>query len=82
MTAGTGPLLLVTAADCHLCGHARAVLAGLGVGVTEVPADSAEARGLAERGIPLAFLPVLTDGQRLIAYGRFSANRLSKELGR
>lgn len=81
VTSSIGRLLLVTAADCHLCEHARSVLIGLGVEVREIPVDSTEARGLAERGIPLAFLPVLTDGERLIAYGRFSAKRLRKDLG-
>lgn len=81
VTSSSGQLLLVTAADCHLCEHARAVLAELGVGVREIPVHSAEAGGLAEHGIPLAFLPVLTDGERLIAYGRFSARRLRKDLG-
>src|SRR5581483_3726549 len=40
-----------------------------------------EAATLARRGIPLSFLPVLTDGERAIAYGRFSERRLRRELG-
>jgi hypothetical protein len=39
-----------------------------------------QASELAQRGIPLAFLPVLTDGERVIAFGRFSERRLRKEL--
>jgi hypothetical protein len=57
------------------------VLAVLGVGVREVGVDSVEAAGLAGRGVPLVFMPVLTDGERVIAYGRFSERRLRRELG-
>ena len=73
-------LVYVTAADCHLCEHGRGVLDELGVGRREIAADSDEAADLATRGIPLSFLPVLTDGDRVIAYGRLSARRLRKEL--
>ena len=75
-------LTLVTQEDCHFCEHAHEVLGALGVTAREIRVDSAEARELAERGIPLAFLPVLTDGERVIAYGRFSEKRLRKELAR
>ena len=75
-------LVFVTAHDCHLCEHGRQVLGVLGVERREIETDSAEAEELAARGIPLAFLPVLTDGARVIAYGRFSEKRLRKELGR
>ena len=81
MPTATRALVLVTGEDCHLCEHGRKVLAELGVGAREIAVDSSEASVLAERGIPLAFLPVLTDGGRLIAYGRFSARRLTKDLG-
>ena len=74
--------MLVTTDDCHFCEHAHAVLAGLDVGVREVDIASEEAQALAEQGIPLAFLPVLTDGARVIAYGRFSEKRLRRELAR
>jgi hypothetical protein len=57
------------------------VLAGLGVQAREVSVDSSEASALAGRGIPLTFLPVLIDGERVIAYGRFSEKRLRRELG-
>ncbi len=75
-----GELILVTSDDCHFCTRAHAVLDTLGVEVREVPVDSAEAGTLAAHGIALAFLPVLTDGERVIAYGRFSEQRLHKEL--
>lgn len=81
MHATTGTLILVTGDDCHLCDHGRDVLAGLGVAAREVAVDCDEATELAARGIPLGFLPVLTDGARLIAYGRFSEKRLSREFG-
>ena len=73
-------LVLVTTDDCHFCDHAREVLDELGLDVRRVDAASAEADELARRGIPLAFLPVLTDGEHVIAYGRFSSKRLRKEL--
>ena len=77
-----GELILVTTEDCHFCERAHAVLDALGVEAREVPVDSADAVELAGRGIALAFLPVLTDGDRVIAYGRFSEKRLRKELAR
>lgn len=80
VTATTGTLLLVTGEDCHLCEHGRRVLDVLGVEAREVPVDGEEAAALAGRGIPLAFLPVLTDGTRVVAYGRFSERRLRREL--
>ena len=73
-------LILVTTDDCHFCDRAHRVLGSLVVSVREISIDSAEARALAARGIPLAFLPVLTDGQRVLAYGRFSEKRLRREL--
>jgi len=74
-------LILVTTDDCRFCERAHAVLDALGVEARHVPVASREAEGLAARGIPLAFLPVLTDGERVLAYGRFSKRRLRKELG-
>ena len=81
MRTTTDTLILVTGRDCHLCEHGRQVLSGLGVRAREVDVDAAEAASLAARGVPLSFLPVLTDGARVLAYGRFSARRLRKELG-
>ncbi|MEX2645896.1 MAG: glutathione S-transferase N-terminal domain-containing protein [Gaiellaceae bacterium] len=81
MPAMTETLILVTGDDCHLCEHGRRVLAVLGLDAHEVEVDGDEAAALAARGVPLAFLPVLTDGTRLIAYGRLSEKRLRKELG-
>jgi glutaredoxin len=74
-------LVLVTARDCHFCEHAREVLTALEVEAREVSVESNEAEEVAARGVPLAFLPVLTDGENVIAYGRFSEKRLRRELG-
>ena len=81
MTVTVSTLVIVTGRDCHLCERGRQVLAGLDVCAREVEIDSEEARALVARGISLSFLPVLTDGRRVIAYGRFSERRLRKELG-
>ncbi len=80
MSSTTDALIFVTGIDCHLCEHGRQVLARLDVRVREVDVDADEAATLAAGGIPLAFLPVLTDGVRVLAYGRFSERRLRKEL--
>ena len=74
-------LLYVTADDCHFCEHGRNVLDELGVTRRELSVDSDEAATLAAHGIPISFLPVLTDGTRVIAFGRFSKKHLCKELG-
>ncbi len=73
-------LVLVTTDDCHLCEQAHRVLESLCIEARELDVSSREAGTLAERGVPLSFLPVLTDGERVIAYGRFSEKRLRKEL--
>ena len=74
---------LVTASDCHLCEHAKDVLARIGhdvpLSLRTVDVESTEAQSLAERGIPLAFLPALGEDGRLIAYGRLSEKRLRKD---
>jgi glutaredoxin len=74
------PLVLVTTEDCRFCTRAHEVLDRLGVEAREVDVACAEAQELARSGLPLAFLPVLTDGERVIAYGRFSEKHLRKEL--
>lgn len=73
-------LVLITSPDCHLCEHATAVLRALGLPARAIDAASDEAQALAEGGVPLALLPVLWDGARVIAYGRFSEKRLRTEL--
>ena len=73
-------LVFVTSHDCHLCEHGREVLAELRLAARELDVESAEAQELASQGVPLAFLPVLWDGERVLAYGRLSEKRLRKEL--
>lgn len=80
-TPAARELVYVTAHDCHLCEHGRTVLRSLGVAARELDVESDDARRLAAEGIPLVFLPVLTDGTRVIGYGRLSEKRLRKELG-
>jgi hypothetical protein len=74
-------MVLMTASDCHLCEHAKEVLAQLGVDFREVHADSEEGRMLASAAPP--FRPVLYDSEgTLLAYGRLSLKRLRKQLQR
>jgi hypothetical protein len=74
-------LVLLTATDCHLCEHAKDVLAELGRDWREVHADSEEGQRLAAGAPP--FRPVLYDSQgKLVAYGRLSLKRLRKQLHR
>jgi glutaredoxin len=73
-------LILVTTDDCHFCERAHELLYALQVPFREISIDSPEAVDLAAGGLPLPFLPVLTDGERLIAYGRFSEKHLRREL--
>ena len=73
-------LVLITTRNCHFCERARAVLATVGISARELSVDSGAAQRLAAQGIVLSFLPVLTDGERVVAYGRFSERRLRKEL--
>ena len=73
--------LLITAHDCHLCDHARAVLAAISLPVSEYDVTSATADALAARGVPLTMLPVLVRGDRVLAYGRFSERRLRRDFG-
>lgn len=73
-------LVLITSEDCHLCARARSVLAALGLPFREVDVESEEAQVLGAAGVPLAFPPVLWDGERIVAYGRLSERRLRREL--
>lgn len=72
-------LLLVTAEDCHLCDHAKAVLDQLAVPWREIDADSADGERLAHSAPPLRPL-LFTDQERLVGYGRLSLKRLRKQL--
>lgn len=73
-------LVLVSSSECHLCAHGRDVLERLGVGAREIEIESEEAQELAGAGVPLALLPILWNGARVVAYGRFSEKRLRREL--
>ena len=75
-------LVLLTAEDCHLCGHGRSVL-----GLLEEHGLAAwrEVRETEPEGVALAlgappFRPLLFEDGRLIAYGRLSERRLRRLL--
>lgn len=72
-------LQLLTAADCHFCERAKAVLAELGLDYREVDADSDAGRQLAATAPPMR--PVLYDGEgAVLAYGRLSLKRLRRQI--
>jgi glutaredoxin len=73
-------LILITGHDCHLCARAREVLGSLSLQVREIDVESSEAHELAASGVPLAMLPVLWDGERVLSYGRFSERALRRRL--
>jgi hypothetical protein len=77
-------LTLVIAEDCHLCDHARAVLARLGrdvpLAVEEVGWESPLGSGLV-RAAGVALPPALYSGTRLLGYGRLSERGLRRRLG-
>ena len=73
-------LVLITGRDCHLCERARDVLDSLSLEAREIDVESSEAHELAASGVPLAMLPVLWDGERVLAYGRFSERALRRKV--
>lgn len=78
-------LILLTADDCHLCAHGRAVLDALAssglLQWREVDARSEEGRPLAATAPPLRPVLLTPDG-RVLAYGRLSSQRLRRTLSR
>ena len=72
-------LVLLTAPDCHLCGHGRQVLDELAADWREVSTDSEEGRRLAAAAPPMRPVLYTADG-RLVAYGRLSLKRLRRQL--
>jgi len=81
----TARVTLVSAPACHLCDHARRVLARLGttwpLALTEVPWHSSEGQRLVCRdGVP--FPPALYIDGALAGYGRLSEGRLRRTLER
>lgn len=74
-------LILLTAPDCHLCGHGRDVLDELAVPWREVSTESDEGQRLEAAAPPMR--PVLyTSEGRVLAYGRLSLKKLRKQLDR
>ena len=80
----TSRLTLVTAVDCHLCGHARGVAqrlaAELKVEIRELAWDSPEADVVRRDGVP--FPPALYAGDQLVGYGRISEGGVRRRLAR
>ena len=80
----TSRLTLVTAADCHLCGHARSVAhrlaAELEVEIVELAWESPEADAVRRDGVP--FPPVLYAGDVVLGYGRISEGAVRRRLDR
>lgn len=73
-------LILVVSADCKLCDRARALLGRLGLAFREIDLADDEADGLARRGVPVVFFPVLVDGERVVAYGDITEAELRRGL--
>lgn len=76
---------LLTTPDCHLCEHAKAVLARVATDhplqVEEIRLDSTDGQVLATR-IGMVFAPgILLDGKPF-GYGRLSERKLRKTLAR
>ena len=78
----TSRLTLVTASDCHLCGHARSVArrlaAELKIGIEELAWESPEADVVRRDGVP--FPPALYVGDELLGYGRISEGGVRRRL--
>ena len=78
----TSRLILVTAADCHLCGHARSVArrlaAELKIEIEELAWESPEADVVRRDGVP--FPPALYAGHELLGYGRISEGGVRRRL--
>ena len=80
----TSRLTLVTAAECHLCGHGRSVAhrlaAELRVEIVELAWESPEADIVRRDGVP--FPPALYAGDELLGYGRISEGGVRRRLAR
>ena len=78
----TSRLTLVTAVDCHLCGHARSVAhrlaAELKLEIEELAWESPEADVVRRDGVP--FPPALYVGDELLGYGRISEGGVRRRL--
>lgn len=83
-TSDTGRLVtLITAADCHLCDHARKVLDSIAseipLIVDELPWDSDQGHFLVSRD-GVAFPPAVYVDGSLTGYGRISERALRRRL--
>ena len=80
----TSRLTLFTAADCHLCGHARSVAqrlaADLKTELNEIAWESPEADLVRRDGVP--FPPALYVDDELLGYGRISEGGVRRRLTR
>ncbi|HEV2035286.1 MAG TPA: hypothetical protein VGU71_13990 [Candidatus Dormibacteraeota bacterium] len=80
----TSRLILITTADCHLCGHARSVArrlaADLKVEIDELVWESPEADIVRRDGVP--FPPALYAGDELLGYGRISESGIRRRLAK
>ena len=80
----TSRLTLVTAVDCHLCGHARSVAQSLAaeikVEIQELAWESPEADIVRRDGVP--FPPALYADDELLGYGRISEGGVRRRLSR
>ena len=78
-------MLLLTAADCGFCEHAKGVLARVAgeydVRVDTLPLESPEGQELARAGGVLFAPGTFLDGEPF-AYGRLSERKLRRELRR
>ncbi len=79
----TSRLTLVTAVDCHLCGHARTIAHRLASELKveiELVWESPEADIVRRDGVP--FPPALYAGDELLGYGRISEGGVRRRLAR
>ena len=80
----TSRLTLVTAAECHFCGHARSVAQRLAADfkteINEIAWESPEADAVRRDGVP--FPPALYAGDELLGYGRISERGVRRRLTR
>ena len=77
-------LTLITAADCHLCAHARSVAGRLAVELKaeleELDWESSSADVVRRHGVP--FPPALYAGDELLGYGRISEGSVRRRLAK
>ena len=76
-------VLLLTADACHLCDHAKAVIAEIAeeypLEVTEIPITSLQGQSLVQRDAILIAPGIYVNGE-LFGYGRLSGGKLRRWL--